>query len=144
MRKKLPAAVQPFLFSFKSDSRSSRATSEDIYLSTSDGASPDASSSVYSPDSGTLDEIEAPIPREGSNPEMQLVPSRGESPKLHQPAKISTFSFLSSLQFASIPRPLHTPLSSLNPEHLQISETTSSELDLSLCVSHVVPSRRGS
>jgi len=152
IRNKLPAAVQPFLFSFNSEpsqcgSRSSRATSEDISLSAFDSASPDTSSSVFSsapsssnvspkgssPDSDTLDEFEPPTPREISNPGMQLVPSRRDSPKSHQPATISTFSFLPSLRLASIPRPFHTPLSILNPECFQVSDTTSSELDLSLC-----------
>jgi len=158
MRKKLPAAVQPFLFSFKSEpnpggSRSSLATSE------CDGASPDTSTSAFSsnpnssnfsqqettsPDSGVLGEFGPPVPRERSNPEMQLVPFRGESPEPHQPATISTFSPLSSLRFASIPRPLHTQLSLLSPEHLQISDTTSPDLDLSLCVFHIVLRRHGS
>jgi len=150
-REKLPAAIQPFLFSFRSGPRpyDPAVTSDDLSLSTPDNAPSGASSPVFSSrlnssnvspnessssDSDTLDEFEPHIPRERSNPGMQLVPFRGEYPMPHQPATISTFSLLSSLRFASIPRPLHTQLSLLSPEHLQISDTTPSELDLSLCV----------
>ncbi|KAF9643250.1 hypothetical protein BDM02DRAFT_3123697 [Thelephora ganbajun] len=152
MREKLPAAAQPFLFSFKSepspcDSSSSWVTSEDSSLSASDIASPDTSSSAFSstdptssraspegscsPESGTLDESDPPTPQETSNSETQLVPFREESPEPHQPATIPAFSFLPSLRFPSIPRQLHMPLSLYDPERFQISDTTTSELDLS-------------
>jgi len=78
-------------------------------------------------DSDISDESEPPVVRERFDPEMQLVSFRGGSPKPHQLATTSTFSFLPSLRFASIPHPLHTPLS-LIPEHLQVSDTTPSEL----------------
>ena len=83
-----------------------------------------------SPGSNALDRFEPPAPRERSISEMKLVPFREESPKLHQP----TFSLLQSLRFLSaIPRQLHTPLSLLDPEHFQISDATSSEIDYKLC-----------
>jgi len=150
--KKLPAAAQPFIFSFESEpspcDSSPWVISDNHSLPIPDNAPSGANNSVFSscpnssnasqkqsssPDSGVLDEFEPPVPQERSNPGMQLVPFRGESPKPHQPATTSTFSFLPSLRFASIPRPFHTPLSILNPECFQVSDTTSSELDLSLC-----------
>ena len=147
IREKLPAAVQPFLFSFKSEpspsGSSSRVDGEDASLSTSDigdSVFPSTSSSHVSPresrspESGAADESDPPTTQERSNSETQLVPFREEPPKSHQPqpTAISTFSFLSSLRFPSIPRQFFTPL--LGQEHLQVSDTTSSELDLSLCV----------
>jgi len=85
----------------------------------------------YFPKSDTLDELEPPVPQEWTAPEMNLVPFR-ESPKPHQRARISIFSVLPSLRFQSIPRPLCTSLSFLDPECFQVSDTTSSELDLTL------------
>ena len=98
------------------------------------------------PGSDTSDESDPPTVQKKSNPEMQLVLFREGSPKSHQPATTSTFSLPSSLRPASIPRPLHTSLSLLSPEHLQVSDTTAPELDLSLYVfsSDVVPRHHGS
>ena len=79
--------------------------------------------------------LEPPIPQERSIPEMKLVPFREESSKVHQSATTPTFSLLPSLRFCSIPRHLDTPLSSWCPEYLQVSNTTSSELDFKLCAS---------
>ena len=87
-----------------------------------------------SPESDTPDELEPPVPQEWVIPEMELVPFQ-ESPKPHQRASMSTFSVLPSLRLLSIPRPLRTPLSFLDPEHFQVSDTTSSELDLGLYAS---------
>ena len=144
IREKLPAAVQPFLFSFKSEPSPSGSSSwvEDAPPSTSDLVSPDISDSIFFSTSSShvspeeSDEPDPPTAQGRLNSEMQLVPFRDESPKLHQPrpTAISTFSPLPSLRFLSVPRQLHTPLSFFGPEHLQVSDTSSSELDLSLCV----------
>ena len=149
IREKLPAAVQPFLFSFKSEpspsGSSSQVDGEDASLSASDiGDSVFFSTSSShvspresrSPESDTADESDPPTTQERSISETQLVPFREGSPQPHQPQStmISTFSFPPSLRLLSIPRQLHTPLSFLGPEHLQVSDTSSSELDLSLCV----------
>ena len=134
-RELLPAAVQPFLYLFKSEPGSrdspSQVDSEDTSLSTSGIVSSDIGGSVSPPTDN-----DAPTPQKRSSSETQLVPFREESPKPHQsqPTAISTFSFLPSLRFSSIPRQIHTPLSVLDPEHFQVSDTTPSELDLSLCV----------
>ena len=152
IRKKLPPAVQPFLFSFKSESNPHDSSSwldrEDASLSTSDIASSDIGGSVFSstnthssrvsPESSRSsqsDKSDSPTPQESSISEIQLVPFREESPKIHQPQPTTTpnFSFLPSLRLPSIPRQLHIPLQSLGPEHLQISDQTPSELDLSVC-----------
>ena len=156
IREKLPAAVQPFLFSFKREpspcGSSSRVNSEDTSLSTSDVASSDIGGFVFSstdtsssrvsleehrsPESDATDKSDPLTTQERSNSETQLVPFREESPKPHQPQPIaiSTFSFLPSLRFPSIPRQLRTPLRFFGPEHLQVSDKTPSELDLSLWV----------
>ena len=81
-----------------------------------------------------MDEFELPTPREGSISEVEVVPFREEPPEPHQPVTTSTFSLLPSLRFPSAPRQLHTPLPFLGPEYLQISDVTSSELELKLCV----------
>ena len=154
-RDKLPPAVQPFVFSFKAEpspygSPPPRENSEDTSLPTSNIASPDTSSSAFSPtdtnssslspeascspESDKPDESDLPAPNERSNTEMQLMPFREESPRPHQPSTESTFSFHPHLQFPSIPRPLRMPWSSSAPERFQVSDTTSSELDLSWCV----------
>ena len=69
-----------------------------------------------------------------SNTEMQLMPFREETPRPHQPSAEFFFSFHPCLRFPSIPRPLHIPWSYSAPERFQVSDTTSSELDFSLCV----------
>lgn len=156
IREKLPPAVQPFLFSFNSGPSPSGSSSwvdnDDASLSASEIASSDIGGSVHSPtgtnssqvspeasnspESDTPDESDPPTPPERSNSEMQLTLFREESPQPHQPrpTTISTFSLLPSLRFPSISRQLHTPLSFMDPEHLQISDTSLSELDLSLWV----------
>ena len=150
-REKLPADAQAFLFSFKckpspSDSSSSWVTSEDTSFSASNPSSPENAasptpqpSSPVSPEvsrySGcdTPDELNSPTPQKQSNPETQLMSLRGESPYPHQTDGTPTFS-LSFSPMSSIPRPLHVSFPVSNPEHFQISDTTSSESDLSLCV----------
>lgn len=101
-------------------------------LSTLDVASSDIDGSVFS-----LTDTNSPrcFLESSRPPKLQLVPFREGSPKLRQPqlARTSIFPFLTSLRFPSIPRRLHIPLQPSGPEHLQVSDTTSSELDLSLC-----------
>jgi len=155
IRKKLPPAVQPFLFSFNSesspyDSSSSWPDNEDASLSALDIASSDigrssfssanTNSSHVSPESShssQSDRSDSPISQERSTSETQLVPFREESPKFHKPQPTTTpiFSFPPYLKFPSIPRQLHIPLYFSGPERFQISDTTSSELDLSVCAS---------
>ena len=151
--KKPPAAAHSPLHSFKvkpSLCSSLPSSSNDSSLSAPCTPSSDISGSALSlmysnssnvspkeshfPGSDALDRFEPPAPQETSISEMILVPFRKESPKTHQPVTISAFSLLPSLQLPSaIPRPLHTPLSFLDPERLQISDATSSELDFTLC-----------
>lgn len=76
-------------------------------------------------------EFEPPVPRERTVTELELVPLQ-EPPSPLQPATTPIPSVLPSLRFLSIPRQLHTSLSFLGPEHFQVSDTTSSELDMSL------------
>jgi len=153
IRKKLPPAVQPFLFSFNSesspqDSSSSWLDNENASLSTLDIASSDiggssfssanTNSSRVSPESShspQSDGSDSPTSQERSTPETQLVSFREESPKHHKPQPTTTpiFSFPSYLKFPSIPRQLHIPLHFSGPERFQVSDTTSSELDLSVC-----------
>jgi hypothetical protein len=143
IRKKLPPAVQPFLFSFNSESSPSGSPSwldnEDASISTSDITSlTNTNSSHVSPGSShssRSNKSNSPIPQERSTSEMQLVQLREESPELHnfQPTATPTFLFPPSLGFPSIPRQLHIPLYTSSPERFQISDTTSSELDLSVC-----------
>ena len=145
IREKLPAAVQPFLSSFESEPSPSGSSplvnSQGTSLLTSDVTSSDicdsAPASVHANSSRVPPEPDAanpPTAQEGSISETQLVPFR-EPPKPypHQSTTASSF-FLPSLRFPSIPRQLHTPLSSFGPGYFQVSDTTSSELDLSLCV----------
>lgn len=153
IRKKLPPAVQPFLFSFNSesspqDSSSSWPDNEISSLSTLDIPSSDIGGSSFSsantnsshasPESShspQSDRSDSPISQERSTPETQLVPFREESPKLHKPQLTTTImsSFPPYLKFPSIPRQLHIPLYYSGPERFQVSDTTSSELDLSVC-----------
>jgi len=123
-RKELPPAVQPPLSTFDTGSSAFSSTNAN-----SPRVSPQSSRSPQP------DESDSPIPQERSISEMQLGTFREESPKLHQPqpTRIPIFSFLSSLTSPSILRQLHIPLQSPGPEHLQVFDTTSSELDLSLC-----------
>ena len=76
-------------------------------------------------------EFEPPVPREGTIPELKLVPIQ-EPPRLLLPAATPTPSVLPSLQFLTVPHQLHTSLSFLGPEHFQVSDTTPSELDMAL------------
>ena len=149
MREKLPTAVQPFLFSFKSEPSPSGssppwANNESSSPPTTDPALSDTGSSAPSPtgpdfsptesrlpESDTPDEFEAPTPSEGSISETGLVPFHEGSPVPHQPTTTSTLSLPPSFQFSPIPRQLPMSLSFLGPEHFQVSDTTSSERDLS-------------
>ena len=167
MHKKLPTTTQtpPPLFKDElnlHDPPSLRVTSKDSslsvpYIPSSDTTStPSSTHSKLSPVSSTEhrfpesdgpDEFEPPISRERPTSEMNLVPFREESPKPHQPAKILSFSLLPSLRLPSTLHQLHTPVPFLYPEYFQVSETTSSGLDLKLCVfpfSCVTPRHRGS
>lgn len=148
---KLPADAQAFLFSFKckpspSDSSSSWVTSEDASLSASNPSSPEAMASPTPQPSSPVppemsrysgcdapEELSSPNRQKQSNLETQLVSLRGESPNNHQTDGTPTLSFAFS-PLSSVPRPLPLSFPLLNPEHFQISDTTSSESDLSLCV----------
>lgn len=149
MDEKPPTATQ-FLFSLFGGNLSPRssANGKDSSLSIPHIPSPDAISSALSStyskpsriskessfsESGTLDEFEPHMSGERSISETKLVPFRGESFKSYQSVTTPSFSLLPSVRF-SIPRQLHIPLSFLSPEYLQISDTTSSELDLKLYV----------
>ena len=154
IRKKLPAAPQTFPFSSKNEpsphpSPPFPTNSEDPSPPPPDIASPGARSSVfpsldqtlsdssaresYLPEPGMLDEFKPPAPQKWTIPEMELVPFQ-ESPKPRRRTTMSIFSPLPSLNLLSIPRPLRTSLSFLGPEHFQVSDTTSSELDLDLAL----------
>ena len=157
---RLPADAQPFLLTFKckpspSESSTSWVTGEDASFSASISSSPETESpstpqatSPVSPEesrcsgSDAPDELNLPSPLglETQGLETQLISLRRDSPKPDQSDEIPTFSF-QSLRLSSVPRPLHLPFALLNPERFQISGTTSSELDLSLCA---FPLQRGS
>ena len=147
-RKKPPATARALPFSSKNERTPRRLPSprmNSVSLSPPDMALSDTDSSLLSnlsnvptkpshlSDFDALDKFEPPAPRERVILEMKLVPFQ-KYPKPHQPATIPTFSVIPSLRLLSIPRPLHTSLQFLGPEHFQISDTTSSELDLTLCV----------
>ena len=152
--KKQPTTVQTLPSSFKSKqsphcSSPSRVNSEDPAPPTPDIASADTCHPAFSLvdrtlssssrneshflGSDTLDRFEPPVPREWTITTMKLLPFQ-EPPKCGQHTTRSIFSLLPSLHLHSIPRPLRMSLSLLSPEHFQVSDTTSSELDLSLCV----------
>ena len=158
-RKKPPAPARALPFSSRSKrsphlSPPSQVNSEGPSPPAPDINSPGARSFVFSlsdptlfdssarescfPESDTLYEPEPPTPQEWTIPEMKLVPFQ-QSSKPDQRTTTSTFSVLPSLQLLSIPRPLPTLLSPLSPEHSQVSDTTSSELDLSLYAFPSVP-----
>jgi hypothetical protein len=59
----------------------------------------------------------------------------GSTPKQHPYDSHSTLSFISSLRFPKIPPALHVPLSFLGEPNIQISHTTTGELELTLWVS---------
>jgi len=122
---KLPPVVQPPLSTFD--------ICGSVFSSTNANSSHVSSESSRSPQP---DKSDSPIPQERSTSEMQLVPFREESPKFHQPRSTGTpiFFIHPSLRFPSICQ-LHIPLQPPGPKHLQVSDTTSSELDLSLCTS---------
>ena len=150
---RLPADAQPFLFSFKCkpspcSSSSSWVTSEDASFSASNSASPETTSSPtphpsspVSPEESLWSGCDAPdelssgppAPQKTSSPETQLVSLRGGSPGADQADGMPSFNSFSFSWLFSVPRPLHFPLAS-NPEDFQISDTTSSESDLALCV----------
>ena len=78
-------------------------------------------------------ESEPPAPREGTIPKLKLVPIQEPHRRL-LPAVTPTPSVLPPLRLLTIPRRLHTSLSFLGPERFQVSDTTSSELDMALWV----------
>ena len=155
--RKLPSpTVQSFSFPLKSKLKPSprrpppRVNSEETSPSTPDIASPDIRPSALSlshrtpsnssscrsesrfSESDTPDGSEPPVPREWTIQEMKLAPFQ-EPPKPRQLAMISISSVLPSPRFYFIPRTLSMSLSFLGPEHFQVSDITSSELDLKLC-----------
>ena len=144
IREKLPAVVQPFLSSFESGpspgGSSPLVNSQGASLPTSDVTSSDIGGSAAASADTNLtrvppepDAANPPAAQEGPNLETQVVPFQEPSkPYPHQ--STTAPSFLPSLRFPSIPRQLDTPLSSFGSEYFQVSDTTSSELDLSLCV----------
>jgi len=79
-------------------------------------------------------ERESPVPCKRATPETNIVSTREESSRPLQPATAPNLSVPPSIRFLSIPRQLHTLLSFLGPEHFQVSDTTSSELDMTLWV----------
>ena len=107
---------------------------DSVFFSTSSSHIPPRES--HSLESDAADESDPLTTQERSDSETQLVPFREESPKPHQLqlTTISTFSFLPSLRFSPIPRQFHTPLLALYPELFQVSDKTSPELDMTLCV----------
>ena len=152
-REKLPADAQPFLFSFKCDptphdSSSPLLANEDPSASdvlSSETSSPMSASTCPTSPSVSLEEsrcseIDIPdtpvplTPQRRLSPETRLVPFRMDSPTPCPPETVPTFSFHPYLQFSSIPRPPLLSFPLMNPECFQISDTTSSELDLLLCV----------
>ena len=74
----------------------------------------------------------APRPLHVSFPTMNP-PFGGDPPEPIQ-LEMTTLSSIPFIRSPSIPRPLHVPFCSMTPEYFQISDTTSSELELSLCV----------
>ena len=118
-----------------SEGSSPSSTSNSVFSLPGRTLSDSSKSECRSSESDTPYEPETPIPQEKATPEMTLVPFQG-STKPRQLATMSTFSIPSSLRFFSIPRPLRVSLSSLSPEHFQVSDTTSSELDMALCAFH--------
>ena len=150
---RMPADAQAFLFSFKSkpspcESPSPWVGGEDSSLFTLNPASPEtssSSSSTHQPSSPVSpeeshysgcdvpDELKTPTPQRSSSPETQLVPFRVDPSKPYHADKPPAFSS-SFFRPSSIPRPPHLSIGLLYPERFQISGTTSSESDLSLCV----------
>lgn len=120
IREEPPAAAQAHPFSFKDGWNLCRSPS---WVN-------DRVPSLSVPDIA-LPEFEPPIARDGTIPELKLVRLR-EPPRPPQPATTPGPSVLPSLRLPSIPCQLHTLLPSLGPEHLQVSDTTSSELDMAL------------
>jgi hypothetical protein len=80
----------------------------------------------------TIGEFGPRIPREGSASELVLFREATPKPHDHTLAVVSPFSIHPFVRLPSIPRGVQAPLSLLDPEFLQASDRTSSELDLSL------------
>lgn len=153
MREKLPTATRSLPTSFKDKatlcgSPSFWAEGDDSSLSTPYITSPDTSSSALyltgsnsshdslkewrSPESQALIGFELPTHPEGLVSEMKLVPFRGESPGPHRSTTTPTFPSPPPLRLCSVSRQLHTPLSFFGSQHLQVSDSASSGLDLKL------------
>ena len=64
---------------------------------------------------------QCPAPQKQSSTETQLVPSRDDFPKPHQPNDTLTLPFSPSLRFPPVPLNVSFPL--INPERFQISDT---------------------
>ena len=120
MREGPPAAARARPFSPKNE-RNPRRSPSSCMNSQSSSLTPGISSPGFEP----------PVHWEGSIPKTELVSIRDKSPPPFQPA---TPSVLPSLRFPSIPHQLHTPLSFFGSEHFQVSNATSSELDMALWV----------
>ena len=68
-------------------------------------------------------------------PASSLDPSAVQRITGHVPRPIvSSFTILPSIHFRTIPRPLRVPLSPIPPEHVQVSWTSESDLDMTLYV----------
>jgi hypothetical protein len=84
------------------------------------------------PEIETAGEFGPRTPREGSMSEIVIFREAAPKPHDHAYAAESSFSIHLSIRLPSIPRGPRVPPSLLGPELLQVSDTTSSELDLSL------------
>ena len=73
---------------------------------------------------------DVPMPR--SHGERALVRKTRYSSELTPPPTVSSFTVLPSIHFRTIPRPSRVPLSLVPPEHVRISSTARSDLDMIL------------
>ena len=89
----------------------------------------------------TIGEFGPRIPWEGSTSEIVLFREAIPRPRDHTFAVAPSFFIHPFVQPPSIPRGLQAPLSLLDPKFLQVSDTTTSELDLSLYASSFKLSR---
>ena len=134
-----------------------RLTSEDLFLFNQPLDPPDTIGFTFSstnspptpisprehPASGpeTVGEIGPHTPRGGSMSEIVQFRAVAFKSHGHAFAAVSPFSIHPFVRLLSIPRGLQLPLPPLDPEFLQVSEGTSSELDLSLYAFFLKPSQ---
>ena len=116
-----PATIQVYHFSSENERYTCRSPFPHVNSPSSSLLTPRISPSEFNP----------PAPWERTTAEMELAPVRDECTR---PLQLTPPSVLPSLWFPSVPRQLHTPLSSLGPERFQVSDTASSELDMALWV----------